>query len=120
MQTVTMSLTEFLLARIAEDEAAWWGVTLGPRKSAECEAKRRVVGRAIEAEAAAGAWTHERLKADARSPLPEWSRRDACVEAAADLAAVYSDHPDYRDEWRTGEPRKFEDDAGFDYRKPRT
>jgi hypothetical protein len=98
-------LTDFLLARIADDEAVARsviddddGVTFFPRKAhashaiawqpqrvlAECEAKRRIIA--------------------------EHSPVDPCDAHAADyrtipcdtllfLASVYADHPDYRAEW---------------------
>ena len=87
-------LTEFLLARIAEDEYAFrWLSTDGPpgvfiqnvkvdgrRLLAECEAKRRIV----EDEPL-------RLAGDRHS---QWER------TLRTLAAIYADHPDYRDEWK--------------------
>lgn len=111
-------LTEFLLARIAEDESAamyalsrddggaldyggqWFGAVKHAerweptRALAECKAKQEVVD---------AAWSdHLRIEG-------EWGMcygQDA-LEAANDypdaivaLAAVYADHPDYREEWR--------------------
>lgn len=103
-----MTLTEFLLARIAEDEAAasyastrgdfdweqdaggWW---LGfydhyrrhdpVRVLAECEAKRRIV----EVHAHNARWDD--------TNVGDWAR--ATLEL---LALPYADHPDYREEWR--------------------
>jgi hypothetical protein len=88
-------LTDFLLARIAEDEAvalrardnagsfgvgghmvAW---TPG-RVLAECEAKRRIIERVSEVK-----WTGS------------YAVRDVVLEI---LALPYADHPDYRPEWR--------------------
>jgi hypothetical protein len=131
--TETLTLTEFLLARIAEDEQvarlAWperWeqdgdrnavqtaetglrggyeglhmgvanmAMTVGSYRSearnaahvarhdparvlAECEAKRRIVEREVNA---ANQTTYRRLF------------------TLQDRAAVYADHPDYREEWR--------------------
>jgi hypothetical protein len=103
--TQTLTLTEFLLARIAEDEAAarddgadammghrWkhapenvyqelQAVVLANsrRVLAECEAKRLVV-KGFE-------------------PYGELDDMFA-PEILAILAAVYADHPDYRDEWK--------------------
>lgn len=85
-------LTEFLLARIAEDEAA--------------------VERAIDTEPAPSGWlgpmrdslaTHRVLVAEARDYSPELEHGDN-GEWAFDfmlraLAAAYADHPDYRAEW---------------------
>lgn len=88
----TPTITEFLLARIAEDESAADRVEFRPyvgdgvpqsltdRVLAECEAKRRIVEVARYAPEGAGGWGFRRtLRA---------------------LASVYADHPDYRDEWR--------------------
>ena len=88
-----MTLSEFLLARIAEDEkraprlqaiareadaAAHWALMDEARHLlAECEAKRRIV------EAAKAAFTSGGLD-----------------HAVRQLAIVYASHPDYRDEWR--------------------
>lgn len=93
-----MTLTDFLLARIAEDEAAVQETRTDSlfisgeiaaedaldrlanpnRLQAECEAKRQIVG-FVDAWFADGAANHEILR---------------------HLAAVYADYPDYRDEWR--------------------
>lgn len=115
-----MALTDFLLARIAEDEAVaraatggdrtgnWWldpdegGVSevscldvqgfitavdvdaahvvqhSPARVLAECEAKRRMIDQ------------HVRMYPPGMSPPHLWLKY---------LATVYSDHPDYREEW---------------------
>ena len=127
----TLTLTEFLRARIAEDEAAastppgvtwvpsrpgdsWyeavWGsafddhrcdsrsgplLQVDPRRVlAECEAKRRAIDAAwadhVQIESEWGK-NQSRLQMDAKHDVPDVLRH---------LAAVYSDHPDYRDEWR--------------------
>ncbi|GAA1138517.1 DUF6221 family protein [Nocardioides aquiterrae] len=90
-----MTLTDFLLARIAEDVAgaeaadavpAPWGFWDDGRVLAECEAKRRIVGlhgRVDPCDAHDGA-TLETVECDTLRAL----------------AAVYADHPDYREEWR--------------------
>lgn len=87
MSAAALTLAEFLLARIAEDEAwANRGVRLPPdgnpddpaRVLAECEAKRRI------------------LKSAANMMGPT----DAEEWLYPILAAVYSDHPHYRDEWK--------------------
>ena len=102
----TATLTEFLLARIAEDEAAakrdieegvketqgssvvWAEGYVSPvRALAECAAKRRILDTWQDPDA-----------------VPEGEREtyfkalgiDQCVRL---LAQVYSDHPDYREEW---------------------
>jgi len=101
-----MSLTEFLLARIAEDEAeianpdwatlpsdgymghaATWG---RPRALAECEAKRLLIQRAESlAEYVDG------TREDSRHTY-EWT----LLRLLAPLALTYADHPDYDEEWR--------------------
>ncbi len=108
-----MTLVEFLITRIAEDEAAacdQWnlaphsvncGVRLGywaetdcvcgypVRFLAECEAKRRIVRDAEDAEAAA-------------EPYPTFNTGMAAAyeDVLKVLALSYADHPDYRDDWR--------------------
>ena len=90
-----MTIAEFLLARIAEDEEwvrhpDWCRAVAddqacdcdGPaRVLAECEAKRRIVE---------------------REPL--WNDppevRELYDDTLRDLAAIYADHPDYDEEWR--------------------
>lgn len=117
-ETVTMTLTEFLLARIAEDEAMarndlwgdgaapgtaglyWWHDELGgdhiavePRRVlAECEAKRRIVGSWV------AQWSIPEDDFPSR-PLGGQGG-EVYYDVLCHLAAVYADHPDYRDEWR--------------------
>ena len=88
-------LATFLLARIAEDEAEAreWGspweenLVQPARVLAECEAKRAIVEQAESAEAAIeGEWNIS------HGENPGWL-------ILAHLAAVYADHPDYRQEW---------------------
>lgn len=99
-----MTLTEFLLARIAEDEEdPWRGAEIagadrvvGPdehaalradesaweaRVLAECEAKRRII--------------------EHHNPCDDWWFGDpsTCPELQA-LALPYADHPDYDEAWR--------------------
>ena len=88
-------LADFLLARIAEDEALDSDIcgASSQRVRRECEAKRRIAAE------------HDRLNGsvcssciedyDYDSGLRDWP----CATYRA-LAAVYADHPDYRDEWR--------------------
>ena len=87
-------LTDFLLARIAEDEREARSlipfsrtVVTSPwsaRVLAECEAKRRIVAALDYAErnGEPGVW-------------------HAWWQAAELLALPYADHPDYRKEWRS-------------------
>lgn len=105
-----MTLADFLLARIAEDEArverpdgdgplnswhtricavhpqgledTWCDCTVPARVLAECAAKRAIVALVIDLDAHG-------------SPYTEGVRDAVCA-----LAAVYDEHPDYRDEWR--------------------
>lgn len=97
MTTQTLNLTDFLLARIAEDEAVAGDVHLRwcstneeanfnpcdcgwpARVLAECEAKRRIVGELRDSET---------------------SKHDPLDVAVYHLATVYADHADYREEWR--------------------
>lgn len=104
-----MTITEFLLARLAEDETAarsalgedpapyrepgdWFGgdgpsgyswVILSPERAiAECEAKRRIV-EAVEYQLGGTNW------------------RDAIEYAMREMASVYAEHPDFDPAWRT-------------------
>lgn len=93
-----MTLTEFLLARIAEDEAhlpegfdCWYDPS---RYAIECEAKRG----AIEA-----AWDdHVRIEGEWGScqSREQMSAEDDNPEVIEWLAMPYADHPDYRPKWR--------------------
>lgn len=117
-----MSITEFLLARIAEDKdlanhAKWamqgeWFTTaedkideyvrsLPPdRTLRECEARRRIVERHKDCglgygycdDGGKGIWREE-------------DGGPSCADQM-DLAATYSDHPDYRDEWADAPKRR--------------
>ena len=92
-QNSAVTITEFLEARIAEDETectptaamddddrGGWAIHYAERVLAECAAKRAIL---------------------ATFPLPGennvygWVERDV-LQA---LAAVYKDHPDYQQEW---------------------
>lgn len=86
-----MTLTTFLLARIAEDEALARlevgrrdVILRGPfdpaRILAECEAKRRIVGRYHASTTAASAI--------------------ALLPVLRDLASPYAAHEDFEEEWR--------------------
>jgi hypothetical protein len=108
-----VTLTDFLLARIAEDEdaaraadAPYFLYDLDgkgadqfahiarhdpPRVLAECEAKRRIV------EACGDIWEPN----DHRWMSDTDADYHAGLEVAARfLAAIYADHPDYRQEWK--------------------
>lgn len=102
--TKTLTLTDFLLARIAEDEAripeglaqvVMDGRTryvdpIADRMLAECAAKRRIVGRHNQRR-----FVHPGGSQDTCSACHDgWPCRDL-----RDIAAVYADHPDHLDEW---------------------
>lgn len=115
------SLADFLLARIAEDEAASnvtrWGkpylrpggvfhVTpsedLRPRWLAECEAKRRVMewtfGNAATID---WKWGCCHTSDEIRSgQCPCIDETDETLLPLRLLALPYADHPDYREEWK--------------------
>ena len=96
--TATLTLTDFLLARIAEDEA---DLRLGgeymdpfnpPRLLAECEAKRRIVERYAR-----------KVARSERFPALTQDEADARAVLRAtllDLAMPYADHEDFQEEWR--------------------
>ena len=108
------TLTEFLLARIAADEAAADDVDWDDynplhqpaRVLAECEAKRRIVERerwkpphGMDCDGHPGAWMPH---GDYGAGYCMWGAEHDGEQSATlrDLAAVYADHPDYRNEWR--------------------
>lgn len=130
LERCTMTLTEFLLARIAEDEMVaqdvrhWAGrgtpmlqfvgggtgiraLADPERWLAECEAKRRIVERGPSE---CGGYESQGEFDSHHYPDPAWSHCDGCSAAQscdrewlwtlAILALPYADHPDYRDEWR--------------------
>lgn len=95
----SVTITEFLLARIAEDErvarAEVARVAGSPRRSGkayalrmgrECEAKRRIVALWVS--------TAE----DAAEPYP--GMQDMADDTLRTLALCYVDHPDYDEAWR--------------------
>lgn len=94
MGRVVNPLTEFLLARIAEDKRVVLEEDFGgaipdewpwdlPRGLAECRAKHHIVG-----------WFD----------IFDGTAYDGWTNAAAivlkELASIYADHPDYREEWK--------------------
>jgi hypothetical protein len=114
-------LTEFLLARIAEDEAAADDLhrdgcgasmcpacTVGPypcdcglsaKARRECEAKRRIVEEHEWSERWDGIYCStccdERCHAGYHDSAPA-----PCCKTLRILASVYADRPDYRPEWK--------------------
>lgn len=96
-----MTLTEFLLARIAEDEAVArvevqrlagaarrGGKRTARRRWAECEAKRRIVD------------TFEAREEQAHESNAIAAHATGLRIAMKILALVYADHPDYDEEWK--------------------
>lgn len=90
------TLAEFLLARIAEDEQiarlierSSLGADGPTRTMRDVEAKRKIVEEH-------GANQHRVDPCDAHDP----SGRTIPCDTLRFLAAVYADHPDYRDEWK--------------------
>jgi hypothetical protein len=103
-------MIEFLLARIAEDEAEdmrydpldhWWLPSAAePRRlRAECEAKRRIVEQAEEASMDRHAAIADFCVGQAERDAAYASDPGSLILKA--LAAVYADHPDYRQEWKS-------------------
>lgn len=103
-----MDLAEFLAARLGEDEAAanderiWFGpfpeaikesegelIIQKERVLAEVAAKRAILARHAEAQG----WSYPPGDGDE-------AVQDELVTVVRHLAAVYSDHPDYRQEWK--------------------
>ena len=85
-----VTLTEFLSARIGEDEAEARYSPTRTRALAECAAKRLLIRRVeslveyVDATREDSAHTYERT----------------LVNVLAPLALPYADHPDFREEWR--------------------
>lgn len=120
-----ISLAEFLLARIADDEEAaryvessWASLPSGQRALAECAAKRRVVEQETSSrimyrrkpwhsEAFSPYYFH--LLDDVGNVIAEDDEARRLVAQYSDpvtdtlilriLAEVYADHPDYQPEW---------------------
>jgi len=123
-----MALTEFLLARITEDEfagthfeqmpAQWTTLTVYPhdgepipvkaamfastRILAECEAKRRIVDMAIGVEDHRSAAESLEYGNDLHAIPVAQAVDETMIDVLQYLAAPYADHPDYREEWRLG------------------
>lgn len=94
-----MTLSDFLLARIAEDEAGpflnAWHVG---RVRAECAAKRRIVEDYADAEREVSHYdNHDNPNG---GYWMAWGVRHALLGAVEELASIYGDHPDYRPEWK--------------------
>ena len=112
-----MTITEFLLARIAEDEAnikGDWaagdgglhiiGSAMHGRMLAECAAKRAIVERYAENLDRAMAYRNPRWRdamtdADRIEHRLQEARLATSLEDCRSLAAAYASHPDYREDW---------------------
>jgi len=92
-----MNITEFLLARISEDEAEAQYLSYRARFLAECAAKRVIIAQAEEATADRGMVISEWCGSDAER-AESWASDPGELILKA-LAAVYKDHPDYQREW---------------------
>ena len=94
----TQTITEFLEARIAEDEkmARFYGpFAMGTaRVLAECAAKRAIIVQAQKATELERDWDEQEWQGTVEHSEPYAG--DAILYA---LAAVYADHPEYRQEW---------------------
>lgn len=98
-----MELTDFLLARIADDEREWSNAAFAPvagqglsrlvlKTCAECEAKRKIVKE------------YAKAAEEATNTLTVDDQFDSGTEfglgvALRLLALPHADHPDYRQEW---------------------
>ncbi len=110
-----MTLAEFLLARIAEDEVvarevpgppdekglSWWGeyghLSVSPaRVLAECAVKRQIVQDWLDAESLAV----ETVRFSQATAVIYSAIQGGMEAPVRRLAALYADHPDYRQEWR--------------------
>lgn len=115
MTTDTLTLTDFLLARIAEDEAAaqaaslhgdtTWTQTDPLRKEGQVESVRSVVtydDGSPNADQAAHIARHDpaRVLAECEAKRRIVGTGEFATQPMKILAAVYADHADYRDEWR--------------------
>jgi hypothetical protein len=103
--TTTLSLTEFLLARYAEDEE--WAKTAG-------DAYLRQHGLAAWLSEPPTPGLFSRVLADLeakRQIVAMWQKANANREGTSDIESVlddvlrllatpYADHPDYREEWK--------------------
>lgn len=89
-------LTDFLLARIAEDEAAVRPYADGDSKS------RGWVAARVLADSAAKRRIVDDLSTEVREAEEHGDRHDAAcaMHYLRLLALPYADHPDYREEWR--------------------
>lgn len=108
-----MTITDFLLARIAEDEArardvrdpqlrhiVWSieaGTTVEDHVLAECEAKRRIVEMGCFSDSPESAVDYWLDEGKGLTPSPGLG---AMIDVFRLLAFSYADHADYREEWQ--------------------
>ena len=103
-------IVEFLRARLDEDERearvclARWAEGGGTtrrrwdRQLREVEAKRAILAALADAEQAVSGYDNGNPD-NPPSYWQEWGNRHALALTVEHLAAVYADHPDYRQEW---------------------
>ena len=95
------SITEFLEARIAEDEArasSGWARLGDSRWETDNYGRDFLTPSAVSAECAAKRAIIDSLPPEPTDPYsPSWYHKAVPIMQA--LAAVYKDHPDYREEW---------------------
>lgn len=102
-----MNITDFLLARIKEDEAAatsgltsqMVGRTASTRRIAECHAKRAIIN---DTQTFVDEYANEeyRTNDDLTAGRVASRARFWQQQILRHLAAAYSDHPNYQQEWR--------------------
>jgi len=118
----TPTLTEFLLARIAEDEAVaregdpWATGDVYDDRVARWNAQPHAkecgwkMGEGISSECACGYPSRVLAECEAKRRIVDLAKREAYFSGGLSgigaslllaLASVYSDHPDYRAEWTT-------------------
>ena len=96
-----MNLTEFLLARIAEDEAA-------AKAARGWQTGSRHEGQPLDWSIHMDRWSPDRVLAEveAKRQMVEWYQAVAASSYKTSmgfltrLALPYADHPDYQQEWR--------------------
>ena len=104
-----MTITEFLLARITEDETNIEGdwaagdgglhiisTAMHSRMQAECAAKRAIIEMCPEVSLA-----HKGIEVEMGHGEPD---PDLGEQILRTLAATYADHPDYQPEWKLDTP----------------
>lgn len=111
-EIVTVTITDFLLARIAEDETrampAWRNGELAPdRITRECEAKRRIVElhriamwtRHVRVIGNPAGYEDRRAESHCVTCDPDGNEQDGPCLTLRALASVYADHADFDPSW---------------------